>query len=76
MKAGDPVELGDLVVKPHTAQVIAAATDRIMTAITALVADLRGEDAPEERYDPRRHGVRETGNPNDDDARGPRRKRS
>ena len=75
MQAGDAVELGDLVAREHTAEVIALATDRIMAAITELVSDLRGEPAPEQRFDPRRQGVRETGNPNDD-ARGPRRKRS
>ena len=75
MKAGDPLDLADLVAQEHTADVIAKATDRIMAAITALVADLRGEPAPKQRFDPRVHGVRETGNPNDD-ARGPRRKRS
>ncbi len=73
MKAGDAVDLADLVAKEHTAEVITQATDRIMVAITALVADLRGEQAPEHRLDPRERGVRETGNPNDD-ARGPRRK--
>ena len=38
-------------------EVIAEATDRIMAAITALVADLRGETAPAERFDPRTAGV-------------------
>jgi 1-acyl-sn-glycerol-3-phosphate acyltransferase len=75
MKAGDPVDLGDLGAQGHSGGVISQATDRIMEAITDLVADLRGEDAPEQRFDPRERGVRETGNPNDD-ARGPRRKRS
>ena len=65
MKAGDPVPLDDLAAGPRTAETTATATDRIMDAITALVADLRGEPAPPERYDPRAHGVRETGNPND-----------
>ncbi|MCY7401602.1 MAG: 1-acyl-sn-glycerol-3-phosphate acyltransferase [Nocardioides sp.] len=75
MKAGDPVDLGDLVAQEHTAEVIARATERIMVAITDLVADVRGEPAPEQRFDPREQGVRETGNPNDE-APGPRRKRS
>ena len=35
-----------------------------MDAITALVAELRGEEPPAERYDPRTSGVRQTGNPN------------
>jgi hypothetical protein len=34
-----------------------------MDALTALVADLRHETPPAERFDPRRAGVRETGNP-------------
>jgi len=75
MVAGDPVDLGDLVAHEHTAEVIAQATERIMAAITDLVADLRGEPAPEQRFDPREQGVPETGNPNDE-ASGPRRKRS
>ena len=40
------------------------ATDRIMAAITALVEDVRGEQAPKERFDVRKAGVPETGNPN------------
>ena len=39
------------------------ATDRIMAALTALVAELRGEKAPAERFDPRKSGVRPTGDP-------------
>ncbi len=66
MKAGDPVQLDDLVAQPLTAETIVQATDRIMTAITAIVADLRGETAPTQRYDPRATGVREIGNPADD----------
>jgi 1-acyl-sn-glycerol-3-phosphate acyltransferase len=63
MKAGDPVELGDLVATPHTASVITEATARIMAAIVAIVAELRGEEPPTERFDPRRAGVRQIGNP-------------
>jgi 1-acyl-sn-glycerol-3-phosphate acyltransferase len=63
MKVGDPVDLGDLVAKEHTAAAVAEATDRIMAAITALVAQVRGEQAPDERYDPRTAGVALIGNP-------------
>lgn len=63
MKAGDPVDLGDLVARPRSAEVIATATGRIMAALTDVVADLRGETAPPERFDPRRTGVRQIGNP-------------
>ena len=63
MKVGDPVDLSDLVAEPRSHDVIAEATDRIMTALTEIVADLRGETPPAERFDPRKMGVREIGNP-------------
>lgn len=63
MKAGDPVDLDDLRDKPITPQVLREATERIMDAITALLADIRGEAAPAVRFDPRAAGVREIGNP-------------
>jgi hypothetical protein len=64
MKAGDPVDLSDLVGKTRSTQAINEATARIMAALTAIVAELRGEPAPAERFDPRRMGVQQTGNPN------------
>ncbi len=64
VKAGDPVDLSDLLEREPTLPVIQEATDRIMAAITELVEDIRGEKAPEERFDPRRAGVKEIGNPN------------
>ncbi len=67
MKAGDPVDLSDLLALPRNQAVIQQATDRIMDALTGLVADLRGEDAPAERFDPRAAGVRQIGNPNKKD---------
>jgi 1-acyl-sn-glycerol-3-phosphate acyltransferase len=60
---GDPVDLADLADKPVEAAVIAQATDRIMDAVTALVARLRDEEPPAERFDPRRAGVAEIGKP-------------
>jgi 1-acyl-sn-glycerol-3-phosphate acyltransferase len=69
MKAGDPVDLGDLLEKPRTSEVINQATDRIMAALTALVEELRGEKAPAERFDPRKMGVRQIGNPHKKDER-------
>ena len=63
MQAGPPVPLDDLLALPRTPQVINAATDRIMAAITALVEELRGEQAPAERFDPRKAGVKLIGNP-------------
>ncbi len=75
MKVGDPVPLDDLAALPLTPETIAEATDRIMDAITGIVADLRGESAPAARYDPRATGVRETGNPNDEARRASQRRR-
>jgi len=63
MKAGDPVDLSDLLTQPRSAATINAATARIMAAIAELVADLRGELAPAELFDQRKAGVREIGNP-------------
>ena len=62
-KVGDPVDLSDLADQPLTPEVLREATDRIMAAITALVEDLRGEQAPAVRFDPRASGVHEIGNP-------------
>jgi 1-acyl-sn-glycerol-3-phosphate acyltransferase len=64
MKVGDPVPLDDLREKPRTAEVINDATRRIMAALTDLVGELRDEEPPAERFDPRRSGLRQTGNPN------------
>jgi 1-acyl-sn-glycerol-3-phosphate acyltransferase len=63
MKVGDPVPMEDLRDSPTTPAVLQEATDRIMDAITLLVADLRGEQPPTVRFDPRVAGVREIGNP-------------
>ncbi len=63
MKVGDPLDLTDLHDRPRNAETVAVATERIMTAITALVADLRGEQPPAERFDARKAGVKLIGNP-------------
>ncbi|GAB3664236.1 lysophospholipid acyltransferase family protein [Nocardioides korecus] len=62
-KVGDPVDLSDLAGRELSAEVLREATERIMTAITALVEDLRGEHAPDVRFDPKSSGVTEIGNP-------------
>ena len=76
MKVGDPVDLADLteIAGEHpTAQIINQATARIMAALVAIVEELRGEQAPAERFDPRRAGVQQIGNPRkqrSDDGKG------
>ena len=69
LKVGDPVDLDDLRGQQVTPEVLDEATDRIMGAVTEIVAELRGEKAPPERFDPRKAGVREIGNPNKTDER-------
>jgi 1-acyl-sn-glycerol-3-phosphate acyltransferase len=64
MKAGDPLPLDDLRALQQTPQVVNDTTERIMAALTSLVAELRGEETPPVRFDPRTAGVRPTGNPN------------
>ncbi len=73
VKAGDPVDLDDLRDVALTPEVLREGTARIMAAITVLLEDIRGEQAPAERYDPRAHGVKQIGNPNRDTK--PRRRR-
>ena len=63
MKVGDPVDLADLLTKERSPAVVAEANARIMAALTALVAEIRGEQAPAERFDPRKAGVAQIGNP-------------
>jgi 1-acyl-sn-glycerol-3-phosphate acyltransferase len=52
--AGDPVQLDDLRQVPVTRAVLDAATTRIMDAITSLVAELRQQPPPDQRYDSQR----------------------
>jgi 1-acyl-sn-glycerol-3-phosphate acyltransferase len=70
-KVGDPVDLSDLKGRIEqegaiTNEVLQEATERIMVAITDLVADLRHETPPTTRFDPRAAGVRQIGNPSKD----------
>ena len=67
MKVGDCVDLSDLLDAPRSPAVVQQATDRIMNSLTSLVAELRDEVAPTERFDPRSAGVRQIGNPNKKD---------
>lgn len=50
--AGEPVDLDDLRGRPLDEALLDEATDRIMVAITALVAELRGKTPPPGRWDP------------------------
>ncbi len=48
---GQPVALDDLYDRPRDAAVLREATDRVLDAITALLEQIRGERAPEPRFD-------------------------
>nr|WP_206324152.1 lysophospholipid acyltransferase family protein [Streptomyces sp. HNM0574] len=54
VQAGPPVDLSEFYDQEPTAAVLREVTDRIMDAITAQLADVRGEEPPAERYDHRR----------------------
>lgn len=66
MKVGGPVDFDDLRDKPLTPALLGEATNRIMDALTQLLADIRGEAPPTTRFDSRTAGVRQIGNPNED----------
>lgn len=53
MVVGTPVPLDDLRGREVDAAVLHEATERIMAALTTLVEQLRGEQAPATRFDPR-----------------------
>ena len=58
IKVGDPVDLGGIGdAGPPSAEALASATERIMSAITDLVEDLRGQSAPAVRYDMKKAGA-------------------
>lgn len=51
--AGEPVDLARFYDKEMTPDLLKEATEAIMAAITELLEELRGERAPQKRYDPR-----------------------
>jgi 1-acyl-sn-glycerol-3-phosphate acyltransferase len=53
--AGPPVDLSDLYERQVDAAALREATTRVMDAITVLLEGLRGEPAPKERFDLRKH---------------------
>jgi 1-acyl-sn-glycerol-3-phosphate acyltransferase len=61
--AGPPVDLDDVRDRPVDAALLREVTERIMAAITSLLEEIRQEQAPAVRYDPRAEGLPVTGNP-------------
>lgn len=58
---GEPLDLAAYRGKPLEPAMLVKATGELMDAIAALLADLRDEPAPGQRWDPSAHGQRETG---------------
>lgn len=58
---GKPVDLSEFRNGPITRSTLEAATNRIMDSLTGLVAELRGESPPEERWDPAARNQKQTG---------------
>lgn len=58
---GEPLTLGEWRDAPRTTATYAAATNEVMQAITALLAQLRDDLPPEVRWDPAEHGQTEFG---------------
>lgn len=61
IKFGDPVDLTEFAGAKLDAATTAAATAKVMDAITVLLEDLRGENAPRERWDPSKNNQKDTG---------------
>ncbi len=60
VSVGPPVDLSAYGNPSQPAQ-LAAATDAVMAEVSGLLAGLRGEPAPERRWNPADHGQKETG---------------
>jgi 1-acyl-sn-glycerol-3-phosphate acyltransferase len=58
---GEPLDLSAYRGRPLEPATLLKATGELMNAIAALLAELRGEPAPAERWDPSAHGQKETG---------------
>ncbi|MFF2270894.1 lysophospholipid acyltransferase family protein [Agromyces sp. NPDC058136] len=58
---GEPLDLSAYRGKPIDQATLLAATAKLMDAIAELLAEIRHEPAPAERWDPAAHGQKETG---------------
>jgi 1-acyl-sn-glycerol-3-phosphate acyltransferase len=62
--AGRPVDLSRFEGLPLSAEVLAEATEQVMTDLSELLGQIRGQTPPARRWDPRDSGQPRTGNPN------------
>ncbi|NYE94641.1 1-acyl-sn-glycerol-3-phosphate acyltransferase [Psychromicrobium silvestre] len=68
MIVGDPVDLDEFRDKPQDKQLLDAVTEKILVEITLLLAGLRGEQPPGERWDPSVHNQTSRGRQIDKDS--------
>lgn len=68
IRFGDPIDLSDLEGRELDAATLAAASDRLMDAITAMEAEVRGEDPPATRMVFRRDTAAPEDGPTEGDA--------
>lgn len=61
VSVGEPLDLSHYAGRPLDQKTITEATNELMNAITALLAGLRSEQPPTERWDPSKHQQTETG---------------
>ena len=61
IRFGEAVDLSQFEGRHLDSRVLAEATEKLMTAITELLEELRGETAPKVRYNPADHGQSEVG---------------
>lgn len=61
MLLGPAVDLSEFVGRENEQAALSAATEKVMNAVAALLEELRGEKAPEKRWNPLEHGQEETG---------------
>lgn len=65
VRAGASVDFEDLADDPITPELLSVATERVMAAITHLLEEIRGAQAPSVRFDPKTQGVTRNGRPRD-----------
>lgn len=73
LHAGPPIDLSDVAGRPINAALLSEVTERILAAITGLLEEIRGEQAPAVRFDPRQESLPRTGDPGRDSGRTDRR---
>jgi len=63
LRAGPPVDLSEFADRPTDTETLRQVTEKVMTAISVLLEEIRGESAPAVRFDARAEGLPVTGDP-------------